>query len=76
MNVLLKDVIDMWDIYFNQGLIIIRIAHHSNVMGSCHLLSLMLLGKPFYFVNMHAALSFSIRMLLHKISETVSSLAS
>jgi len=54
MNVLLKDVIDIWDIYFifNQGLIIIRIAHLSNVMGSCHLLSLMLLGKLILWICM------------------------
>jgi len=45
-------------------------------MGSCHLLSLMLLGKLFYFVKMRAALSFSIRTLLYGISEPVSSLAS
>jgi hypothetical protein len=84
--VLLKDIIDTWDIYFsgvnkaasfiNQGIIIKRIAVLCNLMGSCHLLSLMLLGKIFYFVKMHPALSFSIRKLLQAISEPVSSLAS
>lgn len=50
--------------------------HRSNVMGSCHLLSLMLVGKLFCFVKMHSALSFSIRTLLYGISQPVSSFTS